>query len=63
MDKVLEEGAVGEFGHQSIEFVEGKIVAKVVLSPKALLDMLAVKIGGPIPAEIAAFLEAALGLK
>ena len=59
-----------------VQFVEGKIVitaslglpevaASVVLnvSPKTLLDEIAAKIGGPIPAEIAQFLENALGLK
>ena len=32
------------------------------LSPKSLIDLLAEKVGGPIPAEVAAFLENAIGL-
>lgn len=74
--KVLEQGAIGNVGTQSVEFVGGQMVAKasvavpygsvdldIVISPKAILDAIAAKVGGPIPAEVAAFLEQALGLK
>ncbi len=72
----IEEGSIGNIGTQSIDLVDGKLVAKahvdlgplaadlaIVLSPKAVLDAIAAKVGGPIPAEVAAFLEAAFGLK
>lgn len=56
-------GPEGKFGSVEVSMVDGQLVASVKLSPKALLDEAALKVGGPIPAEVAAFLENAIGLK
>lgn len=55
-------GPNGEFGTITIALVNGKLVSSVNLSPKALIDSLAKDIGGPVPAEVATFLEGAIGL-
>lgn len=62
MDKNLVDEKIGNFGEAKIDFVDGKIVASLEVSPKALLDMVVAK-AGPLPQEIAQFLETALGLK
>lgn len=72
----LTSGNIGDVGKYEVDFVDGKLVAKanassngidakmeISISGKAVLDGIAAKIGGAIPAEIAAFLESALGLK
>lgn len=56
-------GANGEFGSVTVAFVNGQLTSSVALSPKAALDAAAKKIGGPIPAEVALFLEGSIGLK
>lgn len=56
-------GPNGEYGSVTIGMVDGQLVSSVKLSPKAALDAMAKKIGGPIPAEVAQFLENAIGLK
>lgn len=60
--EVLEQTNLGVVGSQSLQLVGGKLVFQLELSPKVLIDGLAAKIGGPIPAEVAQFLETALGL-
>lgn len=55
-------GPNGEFGTTKIAIVDGKLVASQSLSLKAVLDSLAKKIGGPVPAEVAQFLETTIGL-
>jgi hypothetical protein len=59
-------GPSGEFGMVSVDFVNGQLVSSVTLSPKAALDAaakdLAAKTGSVIPAEVAVFLEGAVGL-
>ena len=75
-DKNLESGKIGTIGTQSIDFKDGQIIAtanassdgitasvSISISAKSILDAIAVKIGGPIPLEIAQFLELSLGLK
>lgn len=55
-------GPNGEYGSCSVSVVDGKVVASVSLSPKAALDAIAKDIGGPVPAEVAQFIENAVGL-
>lgn len=59
-------GPNGEFGSVDVAFVDGKLMSSVSLSPKAAIDAaakdIAGKTGSAIPAEIAAFLEGAVGL-
>jgi hypothetical protein len=55
-------GPNGEYGAADLAIVDGKLQVSVQLSPKAVLDAAAKKIGGPIPAEVAQFLEQAIGL-
>lgn len=75
MDKDLVNGKLGTVGSYDLAFTAGKIVVSVGLSlpevgaslsvsigPKEILDLIASKIGGPIPAEVASFLESALSL-
>lgn len=75
-NSTLESGKIGTIGAQEIDFADGKIVAKadvsaggfdiglnIGISGKVILDAIAKKIGGPIPAEIVQFLELSLGLK
>jgi hypothetical protein len=56
-------GPNGEYGAVSLALVNGQLVQSTTLSGKALLDALAKKIGGPVPAEIATFIENTFGLK
>lgn len=55
-------GPEGVYGTAAIAIVDGKLQVSVSLSPKAVLDAVAKKVGGPIPAEVATFLESAIGL-
>jgi hypothetical protein len=55
-------GPNGEFGSVRVAVVDGKLVSSVELSPKAALDAIAKDIGGPVPAEVAQFIELAGGL-
>ena len=55
-------GPNGEFGSVTLAVVNGQVSASLNLSPKAALDAIAKDIGGPIPAEVATFLENAVGL-
>lgn len=55
-------GPNGVYGSVTVSIVEGKLVTSLNLSPKAVLDAAAKKIGGPVPAEVATFIEAAVGL-
>ncbi len=55
-------GPEGRYGVAKIAIVEGKIVSSFEISPKGILDSVAKDIGGPVPAEVAAFLENAVGL-
>lgn len=55
-------GPNGEYGTVTVGFVNGKLSASVALSPKAAIDAAAKKIGGVVPAEVAAFLESSIGL-
>lgn len=77
MDKDLIAGNLGTIGKYDLAFTGGKIVftlglglgevgvgasLSVLIGPKEILDLIAAKIGGPIPLEVAQFLEAALAL-
>lgn len=75
-NKILESGKLGTVGEYSVEFKDGLLVASmnagadgingslsISVSGKSIIDGIAAKIGGPIPAEIALFLESSLGLK
>lgn len=75
MDKDLVKGNIGSVGNYDLAFLGGKVVVSVgvglpeisanlsvSIGPKEILDLIAAKIGGPIPAEVAKFLEDALAL-
>jgi hypothetical protein len=75
-NKVLETSKLGTIGSQSVSFSDGQIVASanasadgitatisISISAKVIIDAIAAKIGGPIPQEIALFLDTSLGLK
>lgn len=75
-DKTLAEGKIGSLGTYEVDFKGGMLVVteaaavdgvseslSISVSGKAVMDGIAKKIGGPIPAEIALFLESALGLQ
>lgn len=55
-------GPNGIYGSVKIAFVNGQLVSSVLLSPKAALDAAASAMGGSLPAEVAKFLEGAVGL-
>lgn len=59
-------GPNGEFGSVDVAFVNGQLSSSVILSPKAALDAAAKAIAGtsgnPIEAEVASFIENAVGL-
>lgn len=55
-------GPEGKYGSVDIAIVDGKLTQSTSLSPKAVLDEAAKAIGGAVPAEIATFLEASVGL-
>lgn len=59
----LVDGQLGVVGEYKVALVDGKLVASLELSPKVILDSLAHKIGGPVPEQIATFIETAFGLK
>jgi hypothetical protein len=74
-DKDLLNGKIGSEGTYDVAIKAGKIVvsstvvepmftatASVSVSGKQILDAMAAKIGGPIPAEVASFIETTLGL-
>lgn len=56
-------GPNGVYGKVTVSVVDGQLVSSVVLSPAAVLNAAAAKIGGAIPVEVATFLEASIGLK
>lgn len=75
MDKDLLTGSLGSVGKYDLAFEGGKVVVSlsvglpeiaatlsVSIGPKEILDLIAAKIGGPIPASVAEFLESALAL-
>lgn len=75
MDKDLLNGKLGSVGSYDLAFTGGKIVVSVgvglpevsaslnvSIGPKEILDLIAAKIGGEIPKEVAKFLEDALAL-
>lgn len=55
-------GPEGVYGSFDLEMVGGKLAANLSLSPAGILNLIAAKIGGPIPAEVVAFIEKAAGL-
>lgn len=68
-------GKIGTVGSYDLAFTAGKVVVtagvalpeatvslSVAVSPKEILDVIAARIGGPIPLEVAKFLESALAL-
>lgn len=55
-------GPNGVYGSAKVAIVEGQIVGSLALSPKGIIDAVAKDIGGPVPAEVASFLEASIGL-
>jgi len=70
----LVSGAIGSVGKYDVAFTagslvvsgnlavsEGSLALSVTVSAKQVIDALAAKLGGSIPAEIAQVLEAALG--
>ena len=61
-DKDLISGQAIQGVTYDVALMGGKVVLSVSLSGKVLLDMLAAKIGGPMPIEIAKFLEDSIGL-
>jgi hypothetical protein len=61
-DKDIVAGNIGEFAAYDVAIKGGKLVLSQSLSLKAVLDAMAAKIGGPVPAEVASFLEKELGL-
>lgn len=74
-DQDLANGSLGAIGKWDVAFSSGLLVlsaqasdvgvaanVSVSVSGKTVLDALAAKVGGPIPAEVAAFLESAFGL-
>lgn len=74
-DKDLVHGSIGTEGNYDVSFTGGKIVItaglglpeanaslSISISPKVILDEIAKKVGGPVPVEVAQFLESALAL-
>jgi len=72
----IKSGSIGSAGKYDVAFTDGKIVVSasiaemgadanisISISGKTILDAIAAKIGGPIPAEIVSFLELSLGIK
>lgn len=68
-------GNIGTVGKYDVSFTSGQMVVEmdvasgpasaslsIKISGKQILDALAAKIGGPIPAEVAQLLENALGM-
>lgn len=75
-EKILAQGNIGTVGKYMVEFKDGALIATesvsadgisesatITISGKTIIDGIARKIGGPIPATIAEFLETALGMK
>lgn len=75
MDKDLANGQIGAVGNYDVAFTGGKVVVSInvglpelnvkvsaEISPKTILDQIAAKVGGPIPVEVAKFMEDALAL-
>lgn len=55
-------GPIGQVGEFKVSLKDGKLAFELDLGPKVIIDALAAKIGGPIPAAIAEFIEKAFGL-
>lgn len=63
MDQPILDQKLGAIGEVKFELKDGMLIGSLEISPKIILDSIAAKIGGPIPAEIALFIESAFGLK
>lgn len=75
MDKDIVAGKLGTVGNYDLAFIGGKIIftlgvglpevgasLSVSVGPKEILDLIAAKIGGPVPKSVVEFLETALAL-
>lgn len=61
-DLDIAQGPLGKVGSYDVALKDGKLQFSVSIGPKEILDALAAKIGGAVPAEIAKFIEDTFGL-